>query len=549
MPNGKVMVIGLDAATLDLVRPFAAEGLLPNLKRFLESGATGPLRSTLPVHSSAAWSTFATGTNPGKHGIADFLQFTPDSYKPTFVNATQRDGETFWEIAGKQGVRGGVINVPVTYPPREYNGFIISGVLSPGVTRQIASPPEVFDELLEVSPDYKIDVEIVKAARQDVRKEFYERILSTLQARLDAAIGLYRKYQPQLFCVVFRGADQASHYYWGDFEAFQSGNAKTETERRLGEAIPTVYRRLDDAVGALVAEADKETDVLILSDHGAGPLRKGLNLQEVLVQHGLLVRSRSKLISSIVRKLAWVFVSRAPLSWKNRLKANWKGLARRVAGTTLSSGIDFTRTKAYPTCDSEGIFVNLKNRQPQGIVAPEDYESVRDEVIQVFSELIDPETDRKVTKKVYRREEVWSGANLEKLPDLILEQSENTYYTTQNPNMGESIFYPLPKSSPVGVSWNGSHRRNGLLMAMGPHIRRTDLSNAEIADVPATILGLLGCDIPDNFDGRVLTEMLTDDIKPSGTIVASSDRTADKDVYSEQEQAALQKRLEGLGYL
>lgn len=549
MADAEVMVIGLDAATLELVRPWAAEGRLPNLARFLECGASGPLRTTLPVHSSAAWSTFATGTNPGKHGIVDFVQFTPNSYKPLFASGARRQGETFWEIAGRQGVRGGIVNVPITYPPREYNGFIITGMLSPGVRPEIAAPREVFGDLLGVSPDYAIDPEMSKSGGSDVRLKYLEAVMRTMQARVAAAVGLYRKYRPPLFCVVFRAADQVCHYFWHDFEALQAGRASTDTDRRLGEAIPTIYRKLDQAVGALVELAGDRADVLILSDHGAGPLRRGLNMQAVLAESGLLAKARLPWISRIARRAIWAFVHLAPLAWKNRIKTGLPGLARRAAEVALTHSIDFTRTKAYPTCDSEGIFINLRGRQPLGVVEPGQYEAVRDEVIRLFSELADPETGRRVARKVHRREEIWSGPELENLPDLFVELADKIYEVRAGSHGGDKMFYPLPEASPGSLSWSGDHRRDGLLMAMGPHVRHAQISGAQIADVPATILALLGCSIPEDFDGRALTEILTDDVELPGRIAPRREEPASREVYTDEDQAALARRLKQLGYL
>ncbi len=207
MPSSNnVMVIGLDAATLDLVRPWAAEGRLPNFARILAGGASGPLLSTLPVMSPAAWSTFATGTNPGKHGILDFSQLGPESYQTRFNNATKRRGPAFWEIAGVQGVRGGVINVPITYPPREYNGFLISGLLSPGLRPEIAAPREIFEDLTAVCPGYVIDADMVGTGGL-ASEEFLDKTLLMTERRLEAALGLYRKHRPQLFCVAFVAAE------------------------------------------------------------------------------------------------------------------------------------------------------------------------------------------------------------------------------------------------------------------------------------------------------------------------------------------------------
>ncbi|KPK65046.1 MAG: hypothetical protein AMK73_04085, partial [Planctomycetes bacterium SM23_32] len=287
LAQNKVMIIGLDAATLDLVRAWAEEGRLPNLARFLREGAWGLLQSTLPVMSPAAWSTFATGLNPGKHGILNFYHFYPDRYEPRYVNASHRRGSTFWEVAGQQDVRGGIINVPVTYPARPYSGFLVAGMLSPSLGPRMVHPPELLADLLAVSPDYMIDVDVVSGGNLDPER-FYRLTVRCLEARLEAALGLYRMHRPPLFCVVFTAADRVSHYFWPYHEALMQGRARTEAELTLGQALRSVYEKLDEAVGQLMSEAGDDTDVVILSDHGAGPLRKGLNLRELLIQEGLL---------------------------------------------------------------------------------------------------------------------------------------------------------------------------------------------------------------------------------------------------------------------
>jgi len=549
MSGKKVMVIGLDAATLDLVRPWAAAGRLPNLQRFMEQGAVGTLRSTLPVMSPAAWSTFATGLNPGKHGIIDFCQLAADSYDARFVNARDRRGRTFWEIAGDHGRKGGVINVPITYPPRAYNGFIISGVLSPGVRREMASPPEVFDDLLAASPDYAVDVDLL-AGGGDLRQQFLDRALRTAEARTRAAVGLYRRYRPELFCVVFMAADRVSHYFWHYHEEVQAG--RRAADDRLGRAIALVYEKLDEAVGRLLAEADDETDVLILSDHGAGPLRGGLNMRKVLAGAGLLAEARPGALGRLAKGAIETFARVAPTSLKSRIKARLGGLARRAATVVARAGIDFSRTRAYPTGDSAGVFVNLKGRQPQGLVEPgEEYEAVRDEIIKVFTELTDPRTGRAVAKKVYRREEVFSGPCVEALPDVIMEQEDYLYATTLVAEAaGDEVFYDLPDDGAPGLHRHGDHRREGLLMAMGPHIKRHDLAGAEIADVPATVLALLGCPIPADFDGRALVEMFTPDVPPPQLMDAGqTGGDGGGEVYSPQDRKAIEERLKGLGYL
>jgi predicted AlkP superfamily phosphohydrolase/phosphomutase len=550
MPTRKVMIIGLDAVTLELIRPWAEEGRLPNLARFLDEGACGPLRSTLPPGSPAAWSTFATGMNPGGHGILSFYQLHADSYEPRLMNAATRAGATFWEVAGQHGIRGGVLNLPFTFPPRPYNGFLISGMLSPTVGRRIASPPEVLDDLVTASPDYAIDVDLVRAPVQDPQV-FMRRVMENLEARLRAALGLYRKHRPPLFCVVFVAADRICHYFWPYLEAAREGRAHTEEQKDLAAAIRTVHEELDKAVGALVAEAGDDTDVIILSDHGAGPFRKGLNLRKVLAEAGLLAERPTRTTDRLKRYVVWRFARHAPRCVKGLAKSLFPGLTQSAAGVIACQGVDFRRSRSYPAGATQGIFVNLSGRQPWGIVEPGvEYETVRDQIIEVLSQLRDPDTGKLIASKVHRREEVWSGPCLEGLPDVILEQAERICAVpTFAEDPGDSIFYALPEPSWNALHHLAGHRPDGVLLAMGPRVTNTTIRDAQIADVPPTILALLGCPIPENFDGRALSEILTGDVKMPGTAAARLPERVVTDELTDEDKAAVEDRLRGLGYL
>lgn len=135
--KGRVLVIGIDGATFDLIGPWAAGGQLPYLAQLMVEGVHGPLESTLPPVTSPAWPSFATGKNPGKHSVFDFIR--PLGGQFDLVNATSIKARTLWQILSDAGRRVGVVNVPVTYPPAPLNGFIVSGLPSPK-TAEITYP-------------------------------------------------------------------------------------------------------------------------------------------------------------------------------------------------------------------------------------------------------------------------------------------------------------------------------------------------------------------------------------------------------------------------
>ena len=550
MSAGRVMIIGLDAATFDLLRPWADEGRLPNLASFFEHGAWAPLSSTVPAMSPAAWSTFATGVNPGKHGILGFYQFPPRAYTPHLVNAASRCGATFWEIAGQQGVKGGIINVPFTYPPRPFNGFIVSGMLSPSASRHIVSPAEVFDDLMAASPHYTVDVDFINTSGRNP-DAFLDRVLRNLRARTDAAVGLYRKHRPRLFCTVFVAMDRVCHFFWPYLEAARSGEVLNARQERLANAIRTVYEELDGAVGELVNAAGEDTDVLIVSDHGAGPLRKGLNLIEVLSRAGLLTRKPQHPLDKLRQLGVWGFAEHAPGSVKRWVKARFPNLSEGAAEIVACSDIDFARTRAYPAGETDGVFVNLRGRQPKGIVAPGgEYERTRQEIIDTLTQITDDETGERIARGAWRREEVWSGPNVENLPDVVMEQEERVYAVPVFPKSHDRrILHPLPKPSWTALEHLGGHRRHGVFLAKGRRIRNTSLEEAQIADMPATALALLGCAIPADFDGEVLTEILTDEVPaPDRTHAHRPGQTGVGQRYDDT-QGVVAERLRNLGYI
>ena len=290
--------------------------------------------------------------------------------------------------------------------------------------------------------------------------------------------------------------------------------------------------------------------MLLLSDHGACGLRRGLSLRHALARAGLLAERRTGAYAVWKKQLVLTLAHHVPRTVKKRLMAAFPRLARNAARAAVGVDADFRHTRAYPTGWTQGIYVNLKGRQPMGIVQPgAEYEAVRDEVIAALSPLCDPDTGQRMVHRVHRREDVWSGPCLEELPDLVIELADYAYAVSATADEEETdVFYDLPAPSWSALHSLGGHHPDGLVMALGPHVRRTTLQGAQIADVPATVLALLGCPLPENFDGRVLTEMLTDDVQVPGRTGAAVDGAAVAGLAG-GDRVAVEERLKGLGYM
>ncbi|MFC2046277.1 alkaline phosphatase family protein, partial [Chloroflexota bacterium] len=157
--SARILLIGLDGATLDLIEPWAARGDLPHLANLMEGGAWGRLRSTTPPATFPAWTSLMTGVNPGQHGVFDFTRRVPGSYAVEFINATYRRQPSIWQLLSEAGKRVGVMGFPATYPPETLNGFQISGFDSPvatGIDHSFVSPPELYDDIRGAVGPYEI---------------------------------------------------------------------------------------------------------------------------------------------------------------------------------------------------------------------------------------------------------------------------------------------------------------------------------------------------------------------------------------------------------
>ena len=150
----RVLILGLDGATWDVLDPMIAAGRMPALKKFIEAGSAGVLHSTTPPITPAAWTTFMTGKGPGRHGIVDFEKYHVHTHELTFNSTFEIREQTLWELLSDKGLRVGSINVPMTYPPTPVNGFMISGFETPSTDVDFTYPPELKQEIMREIPNY-----------------------------------------------------------------------------------------------------------------------------------------------------------------------------------------------------------------------------------------------------------------------------------------------------------------------------------------------------------------------------------------------------------
>ncbi|NLE77066.1 MAG: phosphodiesterase, partial [Chloroflexi bacterium] len=284
----KLLVVGMDGATFDLIRPWAQAGRLPTVARLLDEGVSAPLRSVPNMNSAPAWSSFATGLNPGKHGIFYFDELIPGTYTKRYLNGSFRQGTPFWRALSEAGYRVGILNVPMTYPAEEVNGYMLAGLDTPGPGSPLFSSPRGLAADLEraVGP-YIIEPGapgLIKAGRRDKARQ---RILEALEKRLAYALYLAQTQPTDVLVVVFTATDAVQHFFWKDMDP-QHPEHDPAQAAEFGDTIQQVYERLDGAVAELMAAMPGAT-VMLMSDHGGGFNQRGAEfLNPWLAAQGLL---------------------------------------------------------------------------------------------------------------------------------------------------------------------------------------------------------------------------------------------------------------------
>ena len=554
----RLLIIGLDGATLDLIKPWARAGHLPAMADLMARGSYSYLRSVYPVISSAAWASFMTGMNPGKHGMYDFVSRHPESYRLRPTTRQHMSGRSLWRILGDNDMQVGVLNVPMTYPPEPVNGFLVSGLGTPN--HQTFTQPQALGERL-LQQGYRVNRRVFHQGPGSERA-FMDDMYDVAEKLTQSALRLMDEEPWDFFMAVYRSSDEIAHAFWSHTDETHPAHDKARAQP-YRDAILDCYRRLDQSVQKLVAAAGPETTVLIISDHGTGPLYKDVILNEWLRQEGYLVTRTAKTgrrtlarlgitRSNASRILRALRLSRVE-SWIKQLLGERIDALPRDTWGDFSEVIDWSKTQAYSFGYYGQIYLNVSGREPGGIVPPgEEFERVRQQINESLRQWTDPDDGQPVVSQTFTSEELYHGPHAGRAPDLVVVMRDLAYVTRQGHEFG---YKPGVIFTPPLTHETGSHRLNGVFIASGPGITKADgqAPTASLIDIAPTTLHLLGCPVPESMDGRVLIDRLTPDWATRPVETCKDDDWAanapQEEILSEREEQELLARLRNLGYL
>jgi predicted AlkP superfamily phosphohydrolase/phosphomutase len=543
----QVLIIGLDGATWTNLRPWMDAGKLPNLGKLVADGASGPLRTTIPPVSPSAWVSFATGCNPGKHGVFDFVFPRQNAYDIGVVNVNTRSAPPFWKVIEDAGGQVGLASVPITYPPQPIKGWTVCGFIVPNEQAAYTQPPELKQQIKEAGLAWPL-YEFEGNRSRDPRK-FLQDMRYFDESRTQVVTWLMKTRPWNLVSFVIKTTDTTQHEVWHLLDP-QHPRHDAAMAAQVKDDIVAYFQAMDACVGQLVQAAGPEATVVVMSDHGGGPFEKFFHVNNWLVSQGFLKFKRTPL--SLVKRALFAlgFAPITALKIVNLLKLGKfrtnvkRGRGRGWMGQLFLSlrDVDWTRTQAFSIGNFGQIYINTQSARPQGIVEPgAEYESVRDRVIAQALALRDPESGDAVIRTAYKREELYHGARLPNAPDIILHTDRAKYVSFGHADFGSNqLIEP-------SIGQTGHHTMDGIVILRGAGISAgSRIEGANIIDIAPTTLALMGLPVPAEMDGKVLFGAET---RRQGEGETRRQGDVEENPYSEEDEAQVMERLRELGYV
>ncbi|MDP9223475.1 MAG: alkaline phosphatase family protein, partial [Actinomycetota bacterium] len=366
--TNRVLMLGLDGATYNVLTPALEAGHMPRLGTLLERGASGILTSTVPPYTPPGWTSIFTGVNPGRHGIFGFMLGHAQQPKG-LVRLDRVTAPALWNAANAQGASVGLFNIPMTYPAPAVDGFAVSGMLTPeggGATPEnFTQPDSLRDTITGAVGAYQIDID-VNYDEDWKSTAIIERLSRNLaQKRKALEVLLQDHADVGLLFAVLEAPDRLMHCHYKYIDPTCAHYTRPEAAP-IRERAWEFFDEMDAVIGDLVAWAGTDGFVITMSDHGFGPKDKVVNVNLALKEWGLLSVGGAGAVaqSAGLRRVARKAKGMVP-------RAVW----RRAKGAAHSR-IDWSRTAAFSAPNpQQGIYLNLQGREPQGTVPQERYDA------------------------------------------------------------------------------------------------------------------------------------------------------------------------------
>lgn len=523
------MVIGLDGGTWKVFDRILADGCMPTFQRFVEDGAAGVLESTIPPITPVAWTSFQTGCDPDKHGVLSFIAYSKKDRRMSFVNSSTVRVPTIWEIVSYFGRKVISINVPLTYPPKEINGYMVTGMLTPDDNCNYTYPTEFKKEVQQVVPNYPL------VESNDIHRFFTGRDISSFVSLLsnviakktELALHTLRTKDWDLFMLHFQALDTLQHPLW----CFIDSTHEFFDEQKY-QVVKRFYVNLDQCIQRITSEGLNDDAILFfISDHGFQTNRYFFYINNWLHKKGYLKLKQNYRTVVINRLFHWV---------RRIDRFRFRFL---IIPDKMKMDLFNTELGIYDL-DHSAVFA--VNANPWGCLYFQSHLPANDieTLLRDLLSITNPETGERIVHAIHRKEDIYDRQYWDMVPDIVVApQAGYSFSTWFN---GKDLFQEAVFKSDYQV---GTHDMEGIVVGYHDKYIKNSQIKAHIRDVPATVLHLMGLPIPTHMDGRLIEGMLTSGFKKEVEHVdLSLGRKDGAFTYSPSDEEAIQKALKDLGY-
>lgn len=514
-----MIILGLDGATLSVLRPWTEAGELPTFKRLFNESVHSDLESTEPPVTIPAWLTFATSRTPEDLDMYGFTHFNREIREPELTHDRYVSGK-LWDVVSDQGGKSVVFNIPGSYPWQEIDGTIVAA--APEYKESYAYPEERWDELVNLVDGYKLRIDAESGT-----EEYVQQGLDLVEKRFTAFEHFIEQEEPDLAVGLIRATDRIAHHYW---------NEEITEDNDLLDVYKTVDRRLGKFL-----KRHEEENVVIMSDHGFEAIDSYFAVNNVLQQRGFTTLSESgdyrRAALGMMRVVARRVLSKLGLLTFVRRHVPEETVRSVPSGTTLGldnaislGRIDWDETVAV--ADSGGktalVYVFEDDVTERERLLGDIEDALRDAVSEVEVEATFTRTD---CGKLHT-------------PDIKMTIRTSGVYTSSRFDVEGSVFHED----------SSGHAMNGIFFARGPDFQNGKVEDARLIDIAPTVLHGLGMSIPEYMTGDVLDVFKPESDpgrnKHSRYEFVGGDAIAEGRVSGDEERKTeVKNRLRDLGYI
>jgi predicted AlkP superfamily phosphohydrolase/phosphomutase len=530
----KVFVLGLDGATFDILDPLMQEGFMPNLKSIRDNHVSGRMKTIMPPVTGPAWLALATGLNPGKTGVFDYInRASKDSDQMVPVSSKYYDNRAIWNMLNEAGYKTGIFNYPTLVPAPEVDGFVVGGIGASWENKNLFYPQDMINEIQEIVGDYKVLLNLRNPEYKKNIDFFFRDIHDILDKQILIMQHLITKKKWDFFFGVLSVTDWVQHVVWKDIDENHPLYNDAESPK-IHEKFKDFWRSVDQNIGSIIELLPDNTNLLFVSDHGFGQLNSVFYPNSWLEKKNWLTKKKGMTLKQILTNKLGIFSESFDNKYSNAMIQRFKKRILKI--DSAIDFIDFENTLAYsPEHNTMYGCINLTKKGKK-------IDGFKNKLIDSLKDL--PNEFKEINSvEIVLPEQVYNGPFTELSPDIYFIL--NNYEATVEIPFNKKIF----STKPSVLLRTGSHRSEGIFMAKGEVFKKNEV-NPSIMDIAPTILALFGIEKPSALDGQVLNDCLKENKKGKTTLSGKKDQSGKKNEETDEaELEKMKKMLKSLGYL